>query len=138
MATMLVNYDIDRRGVDIVPTDFMRRILKMLILRGFCVKCALCHKPIVHESELSLDHTVPRSHGGSDYLHNMQPAHRTCNEKKGNNINAGDVERACTGSDDSPAEILKRKRKRKYADQKHRNIKRIKPWEIDNSYNKGR
>lgn len=131
MAAMLASYDIDTRGVDIISVRIMRRILKRLILRGTYIQCELCGQMITNERELSLDHIVPRSRGGSDYLHNMQPAHRKCNELKGNAISQEDISAACASADDSPAEILQRKKKRKCANQKERKVVRIKPWQVD-------
>lgn len=124
-------YDIETEGVNVVPTPLMRRILKRLILRGACINCALCGQQITNERDMSFDHIVPRSLGGSDYLHNMQPAHRKCNEQKGNNITPFDVETACALSFDSPEQILDRKKKRNANQQKKRNVVRIKPWNID-------
>lgn len=43
--------------------------------------CALCGLPGAD----SADHIVPRSRGGAVYdLANLQPAHRRCNESRGN------------------------------------------------------
>lgn len=131
LAALVSCYDIDSNGVDAVPVRLMRRVLKRLILRGACINCALCGKQIQNERELSLDHIVPHSRGGSDYLHNMQPAHRKCNELKGNEITSDDVDAACMSSDDSPEQIQDRKKKRKANMQKKRNVVRIKPWNID-------
>lgn len=137
LASLLTYYDIDVNGVDSIPVRTMRRILKRLILRGACIHCALCGQQITNERDLSFDHIVPRSHGGSDYLHNMQPAHRKCNEEKGNSITMDDIDAACADSCDTPTEILNRKKKRKAYTQKQRNIVRIKPWDID-KFNNGR
>lgn len=136
LVTLLTSYDIKNKGVDVVSSGLMRKILKRLILRGHCITCALCGKEISDACDLTLDHIVPRSCGGSDKLHNMQPAHKHCNELKGNKVSPDEIQAACAGANDSPSEILDRKKKRKEAGQKHRNVKRIKPWEINNSYNK--
>ena len=133
LAVLLSLYDIDANGVDVVATRIMRKILKRLILRGACIHCALCGQPITREGDLSLDHIVPRSLGGSDYLHNMQPAHRKSNELKGNTVNQEDIATVCSCDNDSKDEILQRKKKRKSAGQKKRNVKHIKPWQIDKS-----
>lgn len=134
LVTMVTSYDIQTKGVDIVPSSLMRKILKRLILRGHCVTCALCGKEIDSTRDLTLDHITPRSHGGSDKLHNMQPAHKKCNELKGNKTSPAEIQSACNGTNDSPEQILERKKKRKVSRQKHRNVKRIKPWEISNCY----
>lgn len=134
LFAIATRYDINTMGVDIVPPGLIRKILKRLILRGHCVTCALCGKEISNTQELTLDHIIPRSRGGSDKLHNMQPAHKHCNELKGNKVSPDEIQAACVDTNDSPTEILERKKKRKSAHQKHRNIKRIKPWDIDNIY----
>lgn len=92
---------------------------------------------IDNERDLSLDHIVPRSRGGSDYLHNMQPAHRKCNEQKGNTVTGNDVTEVCEMSDDTLAQILERKKKCKSIKQKKRNVVHIKVWNLDN-FNDGR
>ena len=136
LCGLLNSYDIDGNGVDAIKTSRMRWILKRLILRGHNIDCALCGKPIDRERDLTMDHIVPHSCGGSDDLHNMQPAHRKCNELKGNSVSDDDIAEACAGAEDSIQEIKSRKVKRKELCKKHRNIKRIKPWQIDN--NRGR
>ena len=135
LVTLLTSYDIKNKGVDVVSSGLMRKILKRLILRGHCVTCALCGKEISNARDLTLDHIVPRSCGGSDKLHNMQPAHKHCNELKGNKVSPDEIQAACADANDSPSEILERKKKRKAAGQKHRNVKRIKPWELNNGHN---
>lgn len=126
LAATQLSYDVDARGSDVVPVPLMRRILKKLILRGTCVRCELCGKTIDNERDLTLDHIVPRSRGGSDWLHNMQPAHKHCNELKGNTVTSDDIK----ASNDSPLEILQRKKNRKESKQKNRKIVHIKPWQI--------
>lgn len=46
--------------------------------------CALCGKPIESESELTVDHIIPRAFGGATTYDNLQLAHRKCNLEKGN------------------------------------------------------
>lgn len=131
LCALACAYDIDANGVDAIPAKRMRWVLKKLILHGHTVKCALCGKDITCERDLTLDHIVPRSRGGSDYLHNMQPAHRKCNELKGNDVTDADIEEACANSNDSVQEITERKKKRREAYKRHRNAKWIKPWQIE-------
>ena len=131
MCALLQCYDVDKFGVDCIPAKHMRWMLKRLILRGQNVTCALCGKPISRERDLTLDHIVPHSCGGSDWLHNMQPAHRKCNELKGNTVSDADV----AASGDTVFEITERKKQRKESRKKHRNIKRIKPWDVDRRNN---
>ncbi|NUL43732.1 HNH endonuclease [Cellulosimicrobium funkei] len=42
--------------------------------------CHLCDKPIAAGlDDLSADHVIPRSQGGTDSLENLRPSHRQCN-----------------------------------------------------------
>lgn len=50
--------------------------------------CQLCFEPVelgrsVSDWSPSLDHVVPRSHGGSHELENLRLAHRWCNSVRG-------------------------------------------------------
>jgi 5-methylcytosine-specific restriction endonuclease McrA len=45
--------------------------------------CHLCRGSIL-PAELSIDHVVPRSRGGSDAVENLRPAHIRCNRIKDN------------------------------------------------------
>lgn len=133
MCALAHCYDIDSDGVDVIPAKHMRWLLKRLILRGHSIECALCKERISRERDLTLDHIVPHSCGGSDLLHNMQPAHRKCNELKGNTMSDADI----VASGDSVQEIIERKKKRKDSKKKHRNAQWIKPWQVDRK-NRGR
>lgn len=42
--------------------------------------CYLCGRPGAD----TVDHVVPRQHGGSNSLDNLRPAHRYCNQARGN------------------------------------------------------
>lgn len=47
--------------------------------------CGICGTGIPsNKGKLTIDHIIPRSKGGSSKLFNLQPAHSTCNRKKGN------------------------------------------------------
>lgn len=41
--------------------------------------CWLCGQLILKESEISVDHVIPRSKGGTNVETNLQPAHILCN-----------------------------------------------------------
>lgn len=53
-----------------------------LIQLKLCV-CYLCGRLIEKNSELSLDHVIPRSRGGEDVPENWGASHRACNWVKG-------------------------------------------------------
>ena len=46
--------------------------------------CVLYSKPIESESELTVDHIIPRAMGGATTYENCQLAHKECNYRKGN------------------------------------------------------
>lgn len=50
--------------------------------------CLLCHKPIVDEEHVTLDHVVPKAEGGKE-AGNFLPAHTKCNNRKGNRMPTG-------------------------------------------------
>ena len=46
--------------------------------------CCLCGKPIERKRDLTMEHLRPTSRGGARHgKKNVQPAHRACNQKKG-------------------------------------------------------
>lgn len=59
-----------------------KRIMLRQIGLKVCV-CYLCCKPIKKDKELSLDHVVSKSQGGSDTPDNWMPTHKDCNSTKG-------------------------------------------------------
>jgi hypothetical protein len=52
------------------------------ILRRDGKRCAICHKNVY--SDMTIDHWIPRSEGGTDDLSNLRIAHKKCNAWKGN------------------------------------------------------
>ena len=54
------------------------------IVRDFNGKCAHCGE----ETKLTIDHKIPLSKGGSNFIHNIQPLCRSCNSKKKDKIYA--------------------------------------------------
>lgn len=46
--------------------------------------CSLCGQPILGNQKMSLDHHIPRCHGGPDIAANLLPAHTICNSIKNN------------------------------------------------------
>jgi 5-methylcytosine-specific restriction endonuclease McrA len=51
-------------------------------------KCAFCRK----QKDLTKDHIIPLSEGGTDYIDNIQPLCRNCNSKKWKHINYNPLE----------------------------------------------
>ena len=50
------------------------------------VNCGICWLPIKDRDELTVDHIIPKSKKGTSLFNNLQPAHKRCNEQKGNRI----------------------------------------------------
>ena len=46
-------------------------------------QCPYCRGFITTQEDLTIDHIVPKSHGGTDDIENLQPMHKTCNSDKG-------------------------------------------------------
>jgi hypothetical protein len=55
--------------------------LKMIIFRDG-PKCWLCHESCKVEDR-TIDHAIPKAHGGKNDLHNLRLAHAICNHKRG-------------------------------------------------------
>lgn len=49
------------------------------VLAHYGTVCHLCGMPGAN----SVDHIIPRVHGGTDELPNLRPAHRSCNYSRG-------------------------------------------------------
>lgn len=45
--------------------------------------CWICCRPI-EPDRISLDHVIPRSHGGTRHRNNLMLAHKKCNSRRGN------------------------------------------------------
>lgn len=67
--------------VSIVRGQFVK-----LMSQGIKINCGICNNPIEYTWELTVDHVQPKSRGGSNRVDNLQPAHMTCNQKKGNDV----------------------------------------------------
>lgn len=44
--------------------------------------CSICGQPILGKHRVSLDHHIPKCHGGPDTADNLLPAHTICNSIK--------------------------------------------------------
>lgn len=69
-------------GIAMADRRHLQYIRQCLIAKHGMV-CALCSKPIESESELTVDHIIPRAMGGATTYENCQLAHRACNFRKG-------------------------------------------------------
>lgn len=45
--------------------------------------CHLCERPISLQ-EITVDHVLPRKLGGTHEVNNLAPAHKKCNQRRGN------------------------------------------------------
>ena len=63
--------------------------LRQLVINVHGTECHLCHQlintklPGTHPDGFTIDHVVPRAHGGSNAVENLRPAHRQCNTERG-------------------------------------------------------
>lgn len=53
------------------------------LLLANATRCAICGKPAMPDDPLTADHIIPVEAGGTHALDNLQPAHRSCNGRKG-------------------------------------------------------
>ena len=67
----------------VIPHGEARKRILVHVL-GHELVCGLCGGPIAALEEATQDHIIPVSQGGPDALANVQLAHRSCNELKGN------------------------------------------------------
>lgn len=71
------------RNIDSYSVRNLRKVFCIAISVGAYPECPYCHKPIYLQGELTIDHTIPRSKGGTDAIENLQPMHGKCNFEKG-------------------------------------------------------
>lgn len=57
-------------------------IIKLKIELSVPLYCSICGQPILANQQMSLDHYIPRCHGGRDVAANLFPAHKICNSIK--------------------------------------------------------
>lgn len=67
-----------------------RKPSRQLILQALVERdgayCVICSKDFSINTEMTIDHWIPKSAGGSDDLDNLRLAHRNCNVWKGDRI----------------------------------------------------
>ena len=64
----------------------LRMLYRIAIANYLYPECPFCGKPIAYQDELSIDHIIPKAEGGTDNIENLQPMHKDCNSKKGDNM----------------------------------------------------
>ena len=52
-------------------------------VRNNATTCALCGQGPRENDPWVADHIIPRANGGADTIDNLQPAHRSCNGRRG-------------------------------------------------------
>ena len=76
-------------------TRMLEKVTKLFLMQGG--KCYLCgnemklprdfsERKVRDPLEATIDHIVPRSHGGTYRKENIKAAHRECNRRKGNTM----------------------------------------------------
>lgn len=55
----------------------------LISLHGaICMICMICTKPFDSMKDITFDHIIPVSKGGTDEIENLQLAHFSCNQEK--------------------------------------------------------
>lgn len=70
------------------PNTKKRKKLVKKLLRKSGGNCGICGKP-VRKEDRSLDHKIPKVYfdrPGANYISNLQIAHKTCNNRKGDQL----------------------------------------------------
>ena len=61
----------------------LRILYRIAIDNSVYPECPYCRESISSQDELTIDHIVPKSKGGTDDIENLQPMHKLCNCEKG-------------------------------------------------------
>lgn len=64
---------------------FERKHIRRTLIQRDGNICQLCWEPM-EVKDMTLDHIIPSSRGGSDDITNLQLAHNWCNNEKGDKI----------------------------------------------------
>lgn len=67
-----------------MPTK--RKRLRKIRLKLWLKKpeCFVCKKTIREFSNCSIEHVIPKGHGGTDSIRNLAISHKDCNNRRGN------------------------------------------------------
>ena len=68
------------RGVKVRKTH-----VKSSILEKTGGVCAVCGRPLEH-SKVTIEHYIPKYHGGTDDERNLLPLCKNCNKRKGSHV----------------------------------------------------
>ena len=71
-----------RRGYQDAPVE---HVDLRAVFGRYSGRCGICGQPVSWETA-DFDHIIPLKRGGSHTFDNLQPAHRSCNRKKGDKL----------------------------------------------------
>lgn len=73
-----------------------RRLRRQRLIERDGMLCALCGLPMGRRT-VTIDHILPKSLGGTNDMANLRLAHKKCNRRRGNKLDADrDVQRTMT------------------------------------------
>lgn len=130
---ILIELSADRLGPNQV-----KELYRIAMFLGYPPVCPGCGMPIATIGEFSWDHIYPRSKGGSSYLSNLQPMHKTCNTLKSDMID--DWHEVCALHYENLGAVQKNKKNKKHKKNKKNqemcnSMKKINSYLNDNHHN---
>ena len=105
----------------------LRMLYRIAIANYLYPECPFCKRPIAYQDDLTIDHITPKSKGGTDNIENLQPIHKECNSKKGDDMPEN------AKCDEIP---VKKHRHRNNRDKRHKQRDVIKGRDAEELYNK--
>ena len=60
---------------------------RLIAWRNHDAHCYFC-KTLITLAEMTIDHLIPKSKGGTNHISNLVPCCKPCNQKKANKLNA--------------------------------------------------